>query len=197
MIQTAFFQILSKFSIYSWDIYSSKNNPGVIRSSYGVNKKNFPDICVCYFLNWKHFSDIWKNYPSLSKSTSKYLIYYQVFWVQVRCLQDQCTSVSTLVFHYFVSNILQHYKNFTRNVLNSINYILPKYVFEQKYILFHIRKITVKSFIVVVTLLNFPYTFCFSFPPTFSMPFLYLLICEEFLIFFRWLAFCWWFFFHF
>ena len=69
----------------------------------------------------------------------------------------------------------------------------PKLCFWAKYILFHIQKIEVKNFIVVVTLLNFSYTFPFSF----SMSLLYLLLCEEFLLLFRWLASFWWFFFHF
>ena len=70
-------------------------------------RKNFLNICMCYFLDWKYFSGIWKNNSSLSKPTLKYLLYCQVFWFKVRRLQDQCRSIWTLVFHYFVSNILQ------------------------------------------------------------------------------------------
>ena len=55
------------------------------------------------------FSDISKNSPSLLKSAlKKKLVYYQVFRVNVRRLQDQCKCA--LVFHYCVSNILQHQK---------------------------------------------------------------------------------------
>ena len=39
LIQTEFFQSHSKFCIYILDILSSKNNSGVSRSSYKVNKK--------------------------------------------------------------------------------------------------------------------------------------------------------------
>ena len=102
LMQIEFFQFLSKFCINSWDIHSSKNNSGVSRSSY------FLDICICYFWNWKYFSDIWKNNSLLSKLMLKYLVYCQEFWVKVRRLQDQCGSIWTLVCYFFVSNILQH-----------------------------------------------------------------------------------------
>ena len=45
---------------------------------------------------------------------------------------------------------------------------LPKLYFRAKYILFHLKKIKVKHFIVVITLLKFSYTFCFSFFPSFQ-----------------------------
>ena len=49
------------------------------------------------------------------------------------------------------------------------------------YILSHIQRTKVKNFIVVVTLLNFSYSFVFHSPLSlFSMSFLYLLFCEEF-----------------
>ena len=38
LMQIEFFQFLSKFCINSWDMHSSKNNSGVSRSSYVVNK---------------------------------------------------------------------------------------------------------------------------------------------------------------
>ena len=81
-------------------------------------RKNFLNICMCYFLDWKYFSGIWKNNSSLSKPTLKNLLYCQVFWFKVRRLQDQCRSRSTLVFYYFFSNILQRcQKYFTTNVM--------------------------------------------------------------------------------
>ena len=60
-------------------------------------------------------------------------------------------------------------------------------MFSTKYILFHIQKIKIKNFIVVVTLLNFTYSFRFLFFLLYNV-FLYLLLWEEFFLFFRWLA---------
>ena len=54
-IQTEFFQVFSKFCIYVWDIYSSKNSSEV-SFTYMVNKqRHFLDTCFCYFLNLKYF----------------------------------------------------------------------------------------------------------------------------------------------
>ena len=92
-----------------------------------------------YVLNRKYFSQIWKNNPSLSKSTLKYLVYCQVSWVKVRCLQDQYRSIWTLVFHYFDSISCNTKKVYKKR--NSINSIFPICVFKQKYILFHIQKL--------------------------------------------------------
>ena len=80
-----FFQFTFKVFKYHWDLHSSKCNSEVRRSSYKANKK-FPDSCFGHFLNWKSFSNIWKGSQSQSKSTSKYLVYYQVFEVEVRRL---------------------------------------------------------------------------------------------------------------
>ena len=51
-------------------------------------------------------------------------------------------------------------KTLTRNVKIKTTYF-PTICFRVKHILF--QKIKVKNFILVVTLLNFSYTFCFSF----------------------------------
>ena len=67
---------------------------------------------------------------------------------------------------------------------NNMNYIFPNCYFRAKNIIVHIQKIKIKNFIVVVMLLNFSYIFHFSFFP-FSMSFLYLLLCEEFLSLFK------------
>ena len=62
--------------------------------------------------------------------------------------------------------------------LNSINYIFPNYVFEQNISFAIYKKIKVKDFIVVATLLNYlSYTFRFSFS-SFSTPSLCLLLRE-------------------
>ena len=53
------------------------------------------DMCICYFLNWKYFSDIWKNNPSLWKPKLKHLLYCQVFWVLYR--EFFLTNVSKIV----------------------------------------------------------------------------------------------------
>ena len=50
------------------------------------------------------------NNPLLSKSTLNYRVCYQVFWVKVRCLQDQCIPMSALVFYYCISNKLPREK---------------------------------------------------------------------------------------
>ena len=58
--------------VYIYEIYiSSKKNSEVKRSSHVINEKNFLDICICYFLDWKYFTDILKNNSSLSKPTLK------------------------------------------------------------------------------------------------------------------------------
>ena len=106
LIQKEFFQFISKFCKCPWNIHSSKNNFGVSRSRSVVNKKISLTYAFFYFLNWKDFSDIRKNNPLLSKPRLKYLVYCQVFWVKVWPLQYQCWSIWTLVFHYFISNIL-------------------------------------------------------------------------------------------
>ena len=49
----------------------------------------------------------YKNNPSLSKSTLKYLVFYQVFQVEVQRLHDQCQSKLLLPFHSCVSDILE------------------------------------------------------------------------------------------
>ena len=94
--------------VYWGIIHCSKNNSGVSRSSYAVIQRiSLIYACICYFLKWKYFFNIWEIKPSLSKPTLKYLFYCQVFWVKVRRLQDRCRFIWTLVFHYFVSNILR------------------------------------------------------------------------------------------
>ena len=55
------------------------------------------------------------------------------------------------------------------------------------------KKLQLNNFIVVVTLLNFSYTFHFLFSPISRC----FLLCEEFLLFFRWFASFSWFFFSF
>ena len=80
-----FFQFTFKVFIYHWDLHSSKCNSEVRRSSYKANKK-IPWLMLWSFSKLKCFSNIWKGSQSLSKSTSKYLVYYQVFEVEVRRL---------------------------------------------------------------------------------------------------------------
>ena len=70
--------------------------------------KKFPWNIHWLFSKLKIFFWHLKNNPSLSKAKLKCLVYCQVFWVKVQCLQDQYRSIWTLVFHYFISNIMQH-----------------------------------------------------------------------------------------
>ena len=42
---------------------------------------------------------------------NNFTVYCQVFWVEVWCLQNQCISISALVFYYCISNNLPHDKN--------------------------------------------------------------------------------------
>ena len=65
--------------------------------------------------------------------------------------------------------------------------------FWAKHIIFHIQKIKVKNFIVVNFFLYFLLFIIFHF----SITFLYLFLCEVFLLFLRWIASFWWFFFSF
>lgn len=57
------------------------------------------------------------NNSLLYISMLKYLVYYQVFGVEVRCLQDQLESIWILVLFYCVSNILQRKKIWNKNVM--------------------------------------------------------------------------------
>ena len=65
LIQTEFLQYLLKICIYPCDILSLKNNSGVGRSSFKVNKKKSHWHMHFYFLNWKYFFD---KKPSKNKS---------------------------------------------------------------------------------------------------------------------------------
>ena len=55
------------------------------------------------------------------------------------------------------------FKDYCSEVFTSaVNYIVPNYCYRAKYIIFNRQKIKVNNFIVVVTLLNLSYAFCFS-----------------------------------
>ena len=101
-ILTEFFQFLSRLCTYLSGIHSLKHNSAVSRSGqlHEVNKTFFPT-------NNFNFS---KLEVLLSKSTLKYLICCQVFWVKVRRLRNKCTSILALVFYYCISNNLSREK---------------------------------------------------------------------------------------
>ena len=44
------------------------------------------------------------------KTTSKYLVYCPVFWIEIRRFQDQCISISALAFDYCIPNNLSREK---------------------------------------------------------------------------------------
>ena len=96
-IQTEFFQFLSSLlRTYLWDIHNLKNNTTVSRSGYlyGVNSNFSLTNAFCFSLNWRYFSEMQKKINSLlSKSTWKYIVCCQVFWIEVWSLQDQCISI--------------------------------------------------------------------------------------------------------
>ena len=105
-----FFSIPFKIMCISflWDMHSLKNNSTVSRFgySYEVNQ-NFPEQVLCFTKLKVHLWNIEKsNNTLLSKFRLKYLVYCQVFCVEVRCLQDQCISIWALVFHDYTSNNL-------------------------------------------------------------------------------------------
>ena len=102
-----------------------------------------------------------KNNPLLSKSTLKYLVYCQVFWVEVRRLQDQCISIWALVFYYCDSNNLLAEKLWYK--CNNINEVFPN-MFSNKIYIFLYKKVKVKKiFIVVVWVFLIFVFFFFSF----------------------------------
>ena len=53
------------------------------------------------------------NNPLLLKSTLKYRVCCQVFWVEVWPLQNQCISIWALIFYYCISKNLQREKTNT------------------------------------------------------------------------------------
>ena len=102
--------------------------------------------------------------------------------------KEQCSSFDH--FNFFLCEDSRDIQKFTdlAQLLTLIKIEFPqlnflKLCFRAKYILFHVQKIKVKNFIVVVTLLNL--VFVFHFFPPFSVSFLYLLLCGEFLLFFQ------------
>ena len=125
-------QFLSRLSTYLWDIHSLKSNSAVSRPGYfcliGVNQKLSLANAFIFFLNWRYFSEMHKKRNSnllLSKSTLKYLVYCQVFLVEMRPLQDQFISIWALMFYYCISNNLPREK--TVNVTYKLSFF--KYVF--------------------------------------------------------------------
>ena len=78
------------------------------------------------------------NNPLLSKSTLKYLVYYQVFWVKLWSPQNQCTPVQALVFYYSNPNNLPRKKNCKANVTIQTKFF-PN-IFSNKMYLFYIEK---------------------------------------------------------
>ena len=122
----------------------------------------------------------------LSKSTLKYLVYCQVFWVEVRRLQDQCISIWVLVLYYCNSNNLLAEKLWYK--CNSINEVFPN-MFSNKIYIFLYKKVKVKKIFIVVVWVFLIFVFFFLF---LSMFFFCLLLCQAI---FRWLASSWKFFF--
>ena len=88
-IQIEFFQFFSSLvCTYLWDIHNLKNNTTVSTSGYmyGVNPNFSLTNAFCFSLNWRYFSEMQKKKINslLSKSTLKYIVYCQVFWIEKR-----------------------------------------------------------------------------------------------------------------
>ena len=101
--QTEFFHFLSRLCTYDSDIQNLENNFVVSKSSYlyRVNQ-NFLNKMFYSFQNWKYFCDIKKKFnPFVSKSTmSKYLVCWQVFWIELRRQKDQFISIREFLDSY-------------------------------------------------------------------------------------------------
>ena len=63
----------------------------------------------------------------LSKSTLKYIVYRQVFWIDVRRLQDQYISTWALVFYYYIFSSLPREKTIIQTLQCKLTF--SKYVF--------------------------------------------------------------------
>ena len=78
------------------------------------------------------------NNPLPSKSTLKYLVYYQVFWVKVWCRQNLYIPMQALVFYYSNPSNLPRKKNCNANVTIQTKFF-PN-IFSNKMYLFYIEK---------------------------------------------------------
>ena len=89
------FPIPFKVLYISLRYYSSKDNSGVHASIYlqWVGKKILLHMLFCFFSKLKVLLWYVMKNPLLSKSALKYLVCYQVFWMEVRRLQDQCKLI--------------------------------------------------------------------------------------------------------
>ena len=105
------FQSLSRLFVDNFKIYIVwEKNSVVSRSGYfgllGVNQKFSLTNAFDLFLNWTYFFDTKKIIINCcQKSALKYLVYCQIFWVEVRRLQDQYIPLGALVFYYCNTNV--------------------------------------------------------------------------------------------
>ena len=104
------------------------------------------------------------------KSTLKYQVYCQVFWVALRCLQNRCIFTWMLVFYFCISNKL----------------------FFQKDKIFHIKKLNWKNVVVWLFLIfRFSFSFFNVFLLSLSMSSNFYMACIFEIFFFRFKrAFC-------
>ena len=81
-----------------------------------VNSLKYSPYLIFYF-----FSN-----PLLFKSTLKYLVYWQVIWVELRHLQGRFISIWALLFYYYISNNLPCEKTviqISQSKLSFSNYV--------------------------------------------------------------------------
>ena len=97
-----------------------------------------------------------KKKSLLPKSTLKYQLYYQPFWVEILCLQIQCISIWALVFYYCISN---NFKKLQYNC-NDIKKVSQN-IFSNKLWTFLYKKSLSRNMFIVVVWLFF-FLQCFS-----------------------------------
>ena len=96
----------------------------------------------------------------LSKFTLKYIVYCQVFWVEVWGFQDKCISKWALVFCCYISNNLPNEKTVIQS--NNINKTFPNMFSKKIKKIFH-KKVKVKKYLLLLFHLFLIFRFSFSF----------------------------------
>ena len=109
----------------SWRYNSAVSRFGYL---YWVNQIFSLTNAFVFFINWWCFSEVWKKKDSslLSKSTVKFLVFCQVFWVKLQGLLDQRISVWALAFYYCISKNLPWEKTIIQ--MQKCKWSFSKYV---------------------------------------------------------------------
>ena len=182
-IQTKFFQFLSRLSTYLSDIYSLKNDSEVRRSGY-FYRVNWKLSLTNDFLFSKLKVLLWnlkkkkKKKSLLPKSTLKYQLCYQPFWVEIRFLQIQCISIWALVFYYCISN---NFKKLQYNC-NDIKKVSQNIFSNKIWTFLYKKSLSRNMFIVVLWFFFFLQCFLLSFATAINFYVAWIFVME---IFFR------------